>query len=119
MTDPRPAEAAWAAALAAWQSIYVKEAAPLGGMLADEVSVPLDPFPSDGHRPCWCPCTKAHPGEDVCDMEGVVSRPPPQQRSARSTCMSAFRAGRPPGSQAWRPANGLRAPIASRPEYPV
>jgi hypothetical protein len=75
MADPRSAEAAWAAALAAWQSIYVKETAPLGGMLADEVSVPLDPFPSDGHRPCWCPCTKAHPGEAVCDMEGVVSRP--------------------------------------------
>ena len=52
MADPRSAEAAWAAALAAWQSVYVKEAAPLGGMLADEVSVPLDPFPSEGHKPC-------------------------------------------------------------------
>ena len=75
MADPQSAEAAWAAAQAAWVSGYVNKAAPLCGMLADEVSVPLDPFPSNGHNPCWCPCAKAHPGEDVCDMEGVVTRP--------------------------------------------
>lgn len=48
MTDPHSAEAAWSAALAAWQSSYVEMAAPLGEMLTDEVSVPLYPFPPTG-----------------------------------------------------------------------
>ena len=75
MADLERAKAAWAAAFAAWQSGYVEQAAPLAGLLADQASVPLDPFLSDGHRPCWCPCETAHPGEDVCDMEAVATRP--------------------------------------------
>ena len=75
MADAERAKAAWARALAAWYPLYLQAAAPLAGMLADEASVPLDPFPHDGHMPCWCPCVTAHPGEDVCDMEAVVTQP--------------------------------------------
>jgi hypothetical protein len=69
------AEAAMSAAFAAWQAHFLDQAAPLAGMLANEASVPLDPFASDTHKPCWCSCATAHPSEDVCDMEAVVTRP--------------------------------------------
>ena len=73
--DLERAEAAMSAAFAAWMPRFLDQAAPLAGMLADEASVPLDPFASDAHKPCWCSCATAHPGEDVCDMEAVVTRP--------------------------------------------
>jgi hypothetical protein len=55
MADPERAEAAMSVAFAAWQPRFLDQAAPLAGMLAGEASVPLDPFPHDGHRPCWVP----------------------------------------------------------------
>jgi hypothetical protein len=75
MADVERARAAWAAAFAAWRPRYLNLAAPLTGLLAEEATVPLDPFVSDGHAPCWCPCRTAHPGEDVCDMVAVTTRP--------------------------------------------
>lgn len=75
MRDFERAEAAKSAAFAVWQAHFLDQAAPLAGMLANEASVPLDPFASETHKPCWCSCATAHPSEDVCDMEAVVTRP--------------------------------------------
>ena len=74
MAGMERAKAAWAAAFAVWESGYVKEAAPLAALLADQAPVPLDPFLDDGHSPYWRPCSTAPLGKDVCDMEAVFTR---------------------------------------------
>jgi hypothetical protein len=48
MADLERAKDAWAAAFAAWQSGYLEQAASFAGLLADQASVPLDPFPVTG-----------------------------------------------------------------------
>jgi hypothetical protein len=63
------------AAFVAWQAHFLDQAAQLTGMLANEAWAPLDPFASDTRKPCWCSCATAHPSEDVCDMEAVVTQP--------------------------------------------
>lgn len=76
MADLERAKAAMSAALANWQVGYLRAVGPLGGILADDAVIPLDPFAHDGHRPCWCPCRTAHPQDTgVCDMEAIVTRP--------------------------------------------
>ena len=76
MADPEGAQAAMSAAVAAWQIRYLDQASMLGGILADEATVPLDPFTRDGHNPCWCQCGTAHPQDaGVCDMDAIVTRP--------------------------------------------
>ena len=66
---------AGAAFLAAWQrelAEHFERLEPLGQLLLEAAQVPLDP--GGGHRPCWCPCGKAHPGDFACDMEAVTAR---------------------------------------------
>jgi hypothetical protein len=88
MADLERAKAAWAAAFAVWESGYVKEAAPLAGLLADQASVPLDPFPDDGHSPCRCPCSTASPGRMSVTWKRFLPGPQPQRRS-RHDCRLA------------------------------
>jgi hypothetical protein len=38
----------------------------------EAAAVPLDP--GGDHRPCWCPCTTAHPGVDECNIEAAALR---------------------------------------------
>jgi hypothetical protein len=78
MTDDdgaRPADAgaaAFAAALSEGLAAHFERLAPLADLLLEAAEVPLDP--GGGHNPCWCRCGPAHPGDDVCDMEAVVTR---------------------------------------------
>jgi hypothetical protein len=77
MTDdenpaPDHASEAFAAALAEGLATHWDQMTPLADMLAEATAIPLDP--AGCHRPCWCPCTTAHPGEDSCDMEAVTTR---------------------------------------------
>ncbi len=103
------ARAAWAAMLAAWQARYAGQAAQLAGLLADQATVPLDPFPGNGHRPCWCPCGTAHSDDDVCDAEAVTTRP------AASAEMGTV--DLPVCAPCWAATVARMNPLASRPAW--
>jgi len=76
MTDdssrPGGAGAAFLAALAEGLAAHFERLEPLASLLLEAAEVPLDP--GGAHRPCWCPCGKAHPGDFACDMEAVTTR---------------------------------------------
>jgi hypothetical protein len=84
MADLERAKAAWAAAFAVWESGYVKEAAPLAGLLADQASVPLDPFPDDGPSPYWRRARQPLWGRMSATWKPFLPGPQPQRRSRQT-----------------------------------